>query len=92
MRCARTAGAACWRPRPDRSAWAPCCRTCARARGLELPADAARYLLSRLPRDAGSLVEALDRLDRALLSAQRRLTVAFLQQWLKEPPPPSPQA
>jgi DnaA-homolog protein len=64
----------------------------ARARGLELPADAARYLLSRLPRDAGSLVEALDRLDRALLSAQRRLTVAFLQQWLKEPPPPSPQA
>ena len=56
----------------------------ARARGLELPADAARYLLARLPRDAGSLVDALDRLDRALLSAQRRLTVAFVQQWLKE--------
>jgi DnaA family protein len=59
----------------------------ARARGLELPADAARALLARLPRDAGSLVAALDRLDRALLSAQRRLTLAFVQQWLRDHPP-----
>jgi DnaA family protein len=56
----------------------------ARARGLELPPDAARQLLERLPRDAGSLVAALDRLDRALLSAQRKLTLAFVQQWLKD--------
>lgn len=56
----------------------------ARARGLELPEDAARHLLARLPRDAGSLVGALDRLDRALLSAQRRLTLGFVQQWLKD--------
>lgn len=56
----------------------------ARARGLELPGDAARALLARLPRDAGSLVDALDRLDRALLSAQRRLTLSFVQQWLRE--------
>jgi DnaA family protein len=56
----------------------------ARARGLELPADAARHLLSRLPRDAGSLVQALDRLDRALLTAQRKLTLAFVQQWLRD--------
>jgi DnaA family protein len=59
----------------------------ARARGLELPADAARALLARLPRDAGSLVAALDRLDRALLSAQRRLTLGFVQQWLRDHPP-----
>ena len=59
----------------------------ARARGLELPADAAQYLLSRLPRDPGSLVGALDRLDRALLSAQRRLTLSFVQQWLRSAPP-----
>ena len=56
----------------------------ARARGLELPEDAARHLLSRLPRDPGSLVAALDRLDRALLSAQRKLTLSFVQQWLKD--------
>lgn len=56
----------------------------ARARGLDLPADAARALLARLPRDAGSLVRALDRLDRDLLTAQRRLTLAFVQQWLKD--------
>lgn len=56
----------------------------AHARGLELPLDAARYLLARLPRDAGSLLSALDALDRALLSAQRRLTLAFVQQWLKQ--------
>jgi DnaA family protein len=56
----------------------------ARARGLELPADAARALLARLPRDAGSLVAAVERLDHDLLSAQRRLTLAFVQQWLKD--------
>lgn len=56
----------------------------ARARGLELPPDAARYLLTRLPRDTGSLLAALDRLDRDLLSARRRLTLAFVQQWLRD--------
>jgi DnaA-homolog protein len=56
----------------------------ARARGLELPPDAARVLLARLPRDAGSLIGALDSLDHALLSAQRRLTLSFVQQWLRE--------
>jgi DnaA-homolog protein len=56
----------------------------ARARGLDLPGDAARALLARLPRDAGSLVRALDRIDHDLLSAQRRLTLAFVQQWLKD--------
>lgn len=62
----------------------------ARARGLELPADAARFLLTRLPRDAGSLLAALDRLDRDSLSAQRRLTLAFVQQWLRDAGPTKP--
>lgn len=53
------------------------------ARGLELPADAARALLARLPRDAGSLVAAMAELDRDLLSAQRRLTLSFVQEWLR---------
>jgi len=56
----------------------------ARARGLELPEDAARHLLARLPRDPGSLVAAIERLDHALLSAQRKLTLSFVQQWLKD--------
>lgn len=56
----------------------------AREQGLELPEDAARYLLSQLPRDTASLVSAFDALDRASLSAQRRLTLPFVQQWLRE--------
>ena len=59
----------------------------ARTRGLDLPEDAARHLLSRLPRDAGSLVGAVDRLDRALLTAQRKLTLSFVQQWLRTSAP-----
>lgn len=54
----------------------------AESRGLELQDDAAHWLLTRLPRDAGSLIGALDALDRASLSAKRRLTVPFLQQVL----------
>ena len=53
----------------------------ARARGLELPADAAAFLLARLPRDPGSLIAAIESLDAALLAAQRPLTLAFVQQW-----------
>jgi DnaA family protein len=58
----------------------------ARGRGLDLAPDAARLLLSRLPRDAGSLLGALDSLDRAALTAQRKLTLPFVQQWLSEQP------
>lgn len=54
-------------------------------RGLELPDDTARWLLSRLARDAGTLIAVLERLDRAALSAQRRLTVPFVQQVLRGP-------
>lgn len=56
----------------------------ARDRGLDLPADAARLLLERLPRDTGSLLGALEDIDRALLSARRKLSLAFVQQWLKQ--------
>jgi DnaA-homolog protein len=59
----------------------------AHARGLELPPDAARLLVTRLPRDVGSLLGALERLDQAALTAQRRITAPFIQQWLRETPP-----
>ena len=48
-------------------------------RGLELPDDAARFLLSRTRRDMASLYALLDTLDREALRAQRRLTVPFVR-------------
>ncbi|RLK51235.1 regulatory inactivation of DnaA Hda protein [Alkalispirillum mobile] len=54
----------------------------AAARGLELPEDTGRFLLSRFPRDLGGLFELLDRLDGASLAAQRRLTIPFVRQVL----------
>jgi DnaA-homolog protein len=48
-------------------------------RGLELSADAAAYLLQRLPRDMHTLCHVLDRLDDASLAAQRRLTLPFVR-------------
>ena len=48
-------------------------------RGLELPEETARYLLTRSRRDMGSLYALLDTLDREALRAQRRLTVPFVR-------------
>lgn len=52
----------------------------AQLRGLDLPLDAAQFLLRRLPRDMKSLCGFLDRLDDASLAAQRRLTVPFVKE------------
>lgn len=54
----------------------------ARLRGMELPEEAAGYLLRRVPRDLGNLMHLLDTLDAAALSAKRRLTVPFLREVL----------
>lgn len=51
-------------------------------RGLELPDSTGRYLLSRVSRRLGDLVQLLDRLDRVALVQQRRLTVPFVRQAL----------
>ncbi|HFD79944.1 MAG TPA: DnaA regulatory inactivator Hda [Gammaproteobacteria bacterium] len=51
----------------------------ARQYGCELPEETGRYLLRRLPRDLPALFERLERLDRASLAAQRRLTVPFVK-------------
>lgn len=55
-------------------------------RGLELPEETARYLLSRSRRDMASLYGLLDTLDRESLAAQRRLTVPFVREILKRRP------
>ncbi len=48
-------------------------------RGLSLNADVATYILRRAPRDMGSLLDILERLDEASLQSQRRLTIPFVK-------------
>ncbi|AXY41302.1 DnaA regulatory inactivator Hda [Halomonas alkalicola] len=54
----------------------------ARGRGMALPDEVARYILHRGPRRLGELFEVLATLDRASLSAQRKLTIPFVKQAL----------
>jgi DnaA family protein len=54
----------------------------ARQRGLDLPDETARFLLSRSRRDMASLYELLDKLDSEALRAQRRLTIPFVKEVL----------
>lgn len=58
----------------------------ARARGLEMPEEVSRWLLNTHARDTASLLDALERLDRAALSAKRRLTLPFVQSVLMSSP------
>lgn len=51
----------------------------AEARGLVLDDTVLDYLFRRVGRDLGSLGALLERLDRASLAAQRRITVPFLR-------------
>jgi DnaA family protein len=54
----------------------------AQRRGLVLEDAALEWLLRRVGRDLGGLTALLDRLDRASLAAQRRVTVPFLREVL----------
>lgn len=56
----------------------------ARRRGLLVDEPALDWLLRRVGRDLASLTQLFDRLDRAALVAQRRLTVPFLREVLGE--------
>ena len=58
----------------------------AAARGLDFDEAALEWLLRRCSRDLGSLTAIFERLDRASLAAQRRLTVPFLRQVLEAGP------
>ena len=55
----------------------------ARHRGLELPDETAAYLLNHSRRDMTSLYELLDKLDAESLRVQRRLTIPFAKQVMK---------
>ncbi|WP_298439635.1 DnaA inactivator Hda [uncultured Ferrimonas sp.] len=54
----------------------------AKVRGLELPEDVGRFLLTRLARDLRTLFEVLDKLDKASMVAQRKLTIPFVKEIL----------
>ena len=54
----------------------------ARHRGLDLPTETAKFLLTRMKRDMASLYTMLDKLDTAALKAKRRLTVPFVKEVL----------
>ena len=60
----------------------PILRQRAQTRGLELDDAVLDWLFRRVDRDLGTLTALLDRLDRASLAAQRRITVPFLRQTL----------
>ena len=57
----------------------------AELRGFELPAETARYLQRRFPRDMRTLCEILDTLDDAAFAAQRRITVPFIRDVIDGP-------
>ncbi|MFP4130695.1 MAG: DnaA regulatory inactivator Hda [Thiohalospira sp.] len=51
----------------------------ARRRGMEMPEAVANYLLRRISREPAEVFAWLERLDRATLAAQRRLTIPFVR-------------
>ncbi|MCG6886944.1 MAG: DnaA regulatory inactivator Hda [Proteobacteria bacterium] len=55
----------------------------ARRRGMAIPDEVADYLLRHSPRDMNSLFALLDRLDRASLAAQRKLTIPFVRELIR---------
>jgi DnaA family protein len=59
-------------------------RAQAAVRGIELDDTVLDWLFARYARDLGALLDLLDRLDRASLAAQRRITVPFLRGFLRE--------
>ncbi|MFO7582650.1 DnaA regulatory inactivator Hda [Guyparkeria sp.] len=58
----------------------------AQERGLELPHVTAQWMLAHLPRDVGTLLEVMERLDRESMIAKRRLTIPFVKEVLGDLP------
>ena len=55
-----------------------------KGRGIELDDTVLGWLFAHRARDLGALLDLLDTLDRATLAAQRRVTVPFLRNLLKQ--------
>ncbi len=56
----------------------------AQQRGLLLSDEVARFLMTRLSRDMSSLLAALDKLDKASIREQRKITIPFIKHVLFE--------
>ncbi|GHE19766.1 DnaA regulatory inactivator Hda [Halomonas urumqiensis] len=54
----------------------------ASGRGMQMPDEVARFILHRGPRRLDELFEILEVLDRASLTAKRKLTIPFIKQTL----------
>lgn len=54
----------------------------AKLRAFELPEDVGRFMLKRLDRKMRTLFMTLDQLDRASITAQRKLTIPFVKEIL----------
>ena len=59
-------------------------------RGIQLDDVVLDWLFARYARDLGALLDLLDKLDQASLAAQRRITVPFLREFLREADEASP--
>ena len=70
---------------PDETQRRTILRERAQARGLELDDAVMDWLFRRVDRDLATLTALLDRLDRASLAAQRRITVPFLKRVIDSP-------
>ena len=56
---------------------------CANQRGINLPDEVAKYILTHCPRHMRTLLAALDALDKASLAAQRKITIPFVKEVLE---------
>ncbi len=74
-------------PAPDDERKQVILRYRARCRGLEMPVEVSRFLVSRAPRGLPGLMALLEALDSMSLAEQRALTIPFVKQALgfKEP-------
>ena len=52
----------------------------AKVRGLELSSEVGQFLLAHCPRNMHQLFDILERLDKASLAAQRKLTIPFVKE------------
>ena len=60
-------------------------RTHATSRGLALPTEVLKYLMTHMPRDLSTQIAILDALDGYALAAQRSITVPLIRDWAQTP-------
>ncbi len=55
----------------------------ANARSFELSDEVIEFLIRRVDRDLGSLIDVLDKIDHASLAAKRKITIPFVKELIK---------